>query len=260
MFSTVKKYLNQPVLWWTCLLTAFSVAQLLLARNNKEAIYFFLAAVAVTALNFFFAYMNKTLRQSCYSLAIFLIPAVIVAVYAAVSMPKETTAGDYKEIENGLKYAKEGLDKRLLTVSVMDALSDGKISRWESNALISEIFDRNGFLLRDGAPQTQREARQQLQDTLYKIKPVVVINENTIDAREGVFQLISLDGKCKYQLSVMDSTGNYVMSVNQRLCMAKQVVIRDENYKASLMPLNGYFSLPISAGTKLYLFEDKKQF
>lgn len=259
MFSTAKKYLNQPVLWWTSLLTAFGMAQLLLGRNNKEALYFFLAAVAVTALNFFFAYMNKTLRESCYSLAIFLIPAVIVAVYAAISMPKETTAGDYKEIENGLKYAKEGVDKRLLTVSVMDALSDGKISRWESNALINEIFARNRFLLRDDAPQTQREARQQLQDTLDKIKPVVVINETTITANEGIYQLISLDGKCKYQFSVMDNTGNFVMSVNKRLCLVKQVVVRDENYKASLMPLNGYFSLPISAGTKLYLFEDKKQ-
>jgi len=259
MLSTVKKYLYQPGLWWTCLLTTFSVAQLLIGRNNKEAIYFFLAAVAVTALNFFFAYKSKTLRESYYSLAIFLIPAVIVAVYAAASMPKETTAGDYKEIENGLKYAKEGIDKRLLIVSVMDALSDGKISRWESNALIKEIFDRNGFLMRDGEPQTQREARQQLQDTLYKLKPVVVINETTITASEGIYQLISIDGKCKYQFSVMDSTGNFVMSVNQRQCMAKQVVVRDENYKASMMPLNGYFTLPISAGTKLYLFEDKKQ-
>lgn len=184
IFKSLKKYLNHPLLWWTGLLMAFSMAQLWLARNNREALYFFLAAIAVTTLNFLFAYKSKTQRVSFYALIIFLIPAAIVAMYAAVTMPEEAAAEDYQEITLGLKHAKNGADNRFLILSIADALKDGKISKWESVSLRNEIFARNGFLLREDTKATQQEARKQLQTMIDRLKPVIIfpIGEINVDA------------------------------------------------------------------------------
>ena len=55
-------------------------------------------------------------------------------------MPKETSAGDYTEIEMGLKYAKTDTNRNEILLAVIDAMNDGKISQWESQHLIHFIF------------------------------------------------------------------------------------------------------------------------
>ena len=59
MLNAMKRYLNQPGLWWTSLLMSLSMAMLLLDRNIKESFYYFIAAVAVKATSVFLAYKKK---------------------------------------------------------------------------------------------------------------------------------------------------------------------------------------------------------
>lgn len=256
----LKKYLYQPAHWWTGILTAFGVAQLLIGRNNQQAIYFFLAALVVTALSFFFAFRSNTQREKSLSLIIFLIPAVAIALYAAVAMQKETSQEDYSEIVNGLKSAKTEIDRRLLVLSVMDAMQDGKISRWEGNALRNDMFERNGFLFRSDVKSTQQEARQELQATIDKLKPLVVVNMSKITKDDGIYSLISVDGKCKYQLilKVPEKPGKMIADVINQECQTKQGIVRDTSFKGSIVPVGGYAYLPIESGTKLYVFVENK--
>ncbi|EOC0011585.1 hypothetical protein ACI0X9_003269 [Cronobacter turicensis] len=166
-------YLNRPLLLWCGLLSAFFVAQLLLGRNNGEAIKFLLAAVLCSGVHLFY---TKTKKRSLISLLIFLIPSACIALYAAVVMPKETTVGDYTEIAVGLKFAKQGVNKNEILLAVMDAMDDGMISQWESQDLRHLIYEKNGFLMRSDAANynavsNTADARQNLQIMINQLKP-----------------------------------------------------------------------------------------
>ncbi|EJF2737280.1 TPA: hypothetical protein OOF39_004549 [Kluyvera ascorbata] len=252
MLNAMKRYLNQPGLWWTSLFMSLSMAMLFLDRNIKESFYYFLAAVAVTAMSFFFAYKNKSLREHYFSLAIFLIPAVIIAVYAAVSMPKEASQGDYREIELGVEYAKEGVDKRVILLSVMDAMNDGKITNWESAGLRHLIFERNGFLMRADTANSVTEARKQLQILIDKIKPETVLTMSKI-SDDGIYWLIDKKGTCKYRMRLNTKKNGsvtvYAVDVDLKRCGDTV-----ENTHGEIFPVDGYMLFPMKEAATLYLF------
>ncbi|EOG1717632.1 hypothetical protein ACK3OH_004520 [Salmonella enterica] len=255
----LKQYLNRPLLLWCGFLFTGCVIQLLLGRNNGEAIKFFLAAFLCGGVHFLFSKNRKT---SLVSLAIFLVPSLCIAVYAAVVMPKEANAGDYTEIEEGLKYAKAGNNKNEILLAVMDAMSDGKMSRWEYQNLRRFVFNKNGYLMRvdparADAVTSPAAARENLQATVSQLKPVVVYNATKI-SDDGMYTLIDYKGECKYFLKLNSENKGHVttykLDITTRQCRDKVL----EDYPGKLGSLyfrDGYLMLPLEAGTKLYIFK-----
>ncbi|ECI2908863.1 hypothetical protein CRW16_21780 [Salmonella enterica subsp. enterica serovar Saintpaul] len=259
---SVKKithYLNRPLLLWCGLLLTFCVIQLLLGRNNREAVKFFLAAFLCGGVHFFF---TKNKKQSLISLVIFLIPSLCIAIYAAVIMPKETSAGDYTEIEMGLKYAKTDTNRHEILLAVIDAMNDGKISQWESQHLIHFIFSINGFLMRtdparSDAVTSTEAAKENLNETVNQLKPVIVYNTAKI-SDDGVYTLIDSKGECKYILKIQSEAKGkvtaYKIDITSRQC-GDEVLEDNPSKLGSLYFRYGYLMLPIEAGTPLYLFK-----
>lgn len=138
------------------------VAQLLLARHEGEALKFIGAALVTIFIHLALAVRIKTTRDSLISLAIFLLPSAFVGVFAAVTMPMESSVEEYREIELGLRYAKDADNRLVIKAAIEEAMAEGRLSKWDGTRIRNIIFERNRFLLRSDPSVSQKQARDNL--------------------------------------------------------------------------------------------------
>jgi len=159
--NRVMRYGFVPLLWWMSFFLSFCLMQALIGGNFREGLNFLLAAAAVTALHFWL-YRGRGFSDNLRAFLLYLIPPIIVVIYAGISMPKEISTEEYREIELGLQYPRNADALKAILPEVELALNDGKISRWEGARIRHLIFERNHILARSDAAATEEEARHRV--------------------------------------------------------------------------------------------------
>ncbi|EEX1006379.1 hypothetical protein D3981_004360 [Escherichia coli] len=157
---TILSYLKSPFMMWVSMLSVLATMQALYGRNVHAAGGFMLAAVVMLVVHFISYRKEMPVRVSLISLGTYLVPAVLVAASAAVKMPQEASAEEYREIEVALLYTRSDDMRRQIQEMARGAMTDGYLSRWEATELRQFVMLNTGMLMRSGAAATLPEARK----------------------------------------------------------------------------------------------------
>lgn len=136
-----------------------ATAQALLGRDTPEAINYVLVSTAFIMLQTIFSQKTQGNRNPLVSVFIFLIPSIFVAIGALITLPQEASTSAYREIEFGIKYAKNDEVRNEIESMVQRDMEDGKISRWEAIAIRRFVFDKNHILIIPNDTDTQENGR-----------------------------------------------------------------------------------------------------
>lgn len=96
-------------------------------------------------------------------MAVLIIPVVFTVVLTIRDLMQEATPGDYKEVENGIRWTKSDRLRTQLSERADSALGRyGKLRVIDANQLRDLIFKETGMLYRGGAAETNEDAQASL--------------------------------------------------------------------------------------------------
>ncbi|EEC2753776.1 TPA: hypothetical protein RKX70_004184 [Escherichia coli] len=159
------RYINRPFFLWMALFLVGASIQAWFARNTEEAVKFLCASIVMLVLQLWLSRRTPP-KDTAIAFFIFTIPALVVTAWAGIKMPQEASVGDYSEVSNGIRLSKNAAVHQELMALTERYFKDNTLSRWEAAELRHLTFERNGWLYRGNAAESQEEARVILRRTL----------------------------------------------------------------------------------------------